>query len=67
MSVLTALNNTKNNENLTLHFMGKIFISYLTGLKFKIWRVTFLKSFLPLENFGMVFRFRAVDDLPRAH
>ena len=35
----------------------------------KIWRVTFLESFLPLKilNFGMVFGFRAIDDLPRAH
>ena len=24
---------------------------------YKIWRVTFLKSFLPLKKFGMVFRF----------
>ena len=32
--------------------MGKTY-----GIKFKIWRVTFLKSFLPLKNFGMVFRF----------
>ena len=32
----------KIKENLTLHHMGKIFISKLTGIKFKIWRVTFL-------------------------
>ena len=37
--------------------MGKFFISELTGLKFWIWRVTFLKRFLPLKNFGTVFRF----------
>ena len=36
---------------------GENFISQLTGIKFKIWRVTFLKSLLPLKNFGMVFRF----------
>ena len=47
--------------------MGKIFISWLTKITFKIWRVTFLKSVLSLKQFGMDFRFRAIDDLPRAH
>ena len=47
----------KSKETLTLHCMGKIFISLFTGIKFRIWRVTFLKSFLPLKHFGMDFRF----------
>ena len=29
----------KSKKNSTLHLMGKTFISYLTGIKFKIWRV----------------------------
>ena len=29
--------------------MGKIFIIYLTEIKFKIWRITFFKRFLPLK------------------
>ena len=37
--------------------MGKSFISLLTELKFNIWRVTFLKSYLSLKNLGMDFRF----------
>ena len=37
--------------------MGKTVINKLTGIKFKIWRVTFFKSYLPLKNFGMDFRF----------
>ena len=32
--------------------MGKIFM-----IKFNIWRVTFLESFLPQRKYGMVFRF----------
>ena len=47
--------------------MVKFFISYLTGMKIKVWRVKFLKSYLPLKNFGLDFRFRAIDDLSRAH
>ena len=56
-SVFTALNNAKSKENLTLHHMGKNVVSELTGIKFEICRVTFSKRFLPLKNFGMVFRF----------
>ena len=37
--------------------MRKIFIIKFAGIKFKIWRVTFFRSFLPLKNFGMDFRF----------
>ena len=43
----------KSKENLTLHHVGNFF----TKIKFKIWRVTFLKSFLPLKNFGIDFQF----------
>ena len=43
--------------------MGKIFI----GIKLKIWRVTFFKSFLPLKILGWTSGFQAIDDLPRAH
>ena len=57
----------KSKENLTLHHMGKLFISYLSGIKFKIWRVTFFKSIFPFKNVGMSSGFRATDDLPRAH
>ena len=54
--LITALNTIKSKENLTVHHMRKL-ISSLSVIKFKIWRVTFLKSFLPLKHFGMVFRF----------
>ena len=50
-------NAMKTDTKLTLHHTGKIFIIYLVKIKFKTWRVTFLKSFLPLTKFGMVFRF----------
>ena len=42
---------------------GEIFISLITGIKFKIWRV----SFLPLKILGLSSGFRTRDDLPRAH
>ena len=58
VSVLTALNNIKSKENLTLHHTEKTFISELDGIKFKIWRATFFNCFLPLNIFGgMDFRF----------
>ena len=37
--------------------MEKIFISYLTEIKFETRRITFLKKFLPLRNYGMDFLF----------
>ena len=43
----------KTDPKLTLHHMGKNCISELTEIKFKIWRVSFFKSFLPLRNFGI--------------
>ena len=46
----------KTDKKLTLHNIRKIFSIELTGMKFKIWRVTFFKSFLPLKHFGMDFR-----------
>ena len=52
-----SFNAVKTDTKLTLHHMGKIFIIYLTKIKFKIWKVTFFKSFLPLKCFGMDFRF----------
>ena len=47
MLILNQNNNKKNNtktadSKLTLNHMGIFFISYLTELKFEIWRVTFL-------------------------
>ena len=57
VSIFNALNKIKKGEHFTLHNMGKVFISQLTGIKFKIWRVTFLKSFLLPKDFEMVFRF----------
>ena len=45
--------------------MGKIFIIKLIKVKFKIWRVTFLKSFFTIKKAGMDFHAR--DDLPSDH
>ena len=36
-------------------------------IKFKIWRITFLKSVLPLNNWEWTSGFHTRDDLPRAH
>ena len=47
--------------------MEEIFIILLNGIKFKIWRVTFFKSFLSLKILGWYSGFRATDDLPRSH
>ena len=41
-------NAVKSDTKLTLHHMRIFFIISLTKIKFKIWRVTFFKSFLPL-------------------
>ena len=58
LRLFSPLNNTKKQQKkLTLHHMGKFFISLLTGIKFKILRVTLLKSFVPLKNFETVLRF----------
>ena len=59
------------NTKLTLHHMWNIFIIQLTKIEFKIWRVTFFKSFLPLIYLGgggvWTSGFHAIDDWPRAH
>ena len=56
--------------------MWNIFIIQLTKIEFKIWKVTFFKSFLPLIYFGggggggggvWTSGFHAIDDWPRAH
>ena len=53
--------------------MWNIFIIQLTQIEFKIWRVTFFKSFLPLIYLGgggggvWTSGFHAIDDWPRAH
>ena len=45
------------DTKVTLHHIRKILLLNIK-IKFKIWRVTFLKSFfLPLKKFGMYFRF----------
>ena len=64
---VTALNNTKSKENLTLHHMGKSFSSKFIVIKFIIWSVAFLLRFLPLTILGWTYGFRTVDNLPRAH
>ena len=48
----------------TLYRMWNIFIIELIKIKFKIWRVTFLKSFLPLFFWGRGWTsgFHAIDD-----
>ena len=46
-----GLNAVKADTKLTLHHMGKLFIIYLIKIKFKIWRVTFLKSFFTIKTF----------------
>ena len=50
-------NAVNRDTKLTLHHMEKFFIILFTKIKFKIWRVTFLKRFLPLKMFGMDFWF----------
>ena len=57
----------KTDTKLTLHHMGIFFIIYLIKIKIKIWRITFLKSVLPLKNGGWTSGFHARDDLPLAH
>ena len=57
LSIFVLFNAVKTDKKLTLHHMGKNFMVKLTKIKFKIWRVTLLKSFLPLNVFGMDFRF----------
>ena len=54
----------KTDTKLTLHHMWNIFIIELTKIKFKIWRVTFLKSFLSLffGGRGLTSCFHAIDD-----
>ena len=47
--------------------MGKIFVIQFTEMEFIIWRVTFLKSCLPLRNYGMDFRFFRTTVLERVH
>ena len=46
----------KRDSKSTLHHMVKCLVSYLTEIKFKIWRVTFLL----LRSFGMNFRFSGI-------
>ena len=53
-------NAKKTVSKLTLHHMGKIFNIRFGKIRFGIWRVTVLKSFilfLPRENFWMDLRF----------
>ena len=46
---------------------GESSIIQLTKLKFKIWRVTVLKSTLPLRNYEIDFSFLRITDLWRAY
>ena len=43
-------NAVKTDTKLTLHHMRKMFIISLTKIKFKIWRVTFLKGFFTIKK-----------------
>ena len=43
-------NAVKTDTKLTLHHIGKKIIIQLIKIKFKIWRVTFLKSFFTIKN-----------------
>ena len=67
MSVFTALNTTIKQREFNITPYGENFISYLTQIKFKIWRVTFLKSFYHLKRLGSTSVFLATEDLPRVH
>ena len=50
------MTNTKEPKlNITPN--GKIFVSLLSEIKFKLLKVTFFKSILPLRNHGMDLRF----------
>ena len=59
--LILSLFNIKRKENKLkinkIHHMGKDFISYLIEIKIEIRRATFLKSTLPLNEYGMDFRF----------
>ena len=65
--LVCIFNAVKTDTKLTLYHMGKLLIIKLTKIKFKIWRVTFFKSFLPLNFLGWTSGFRAIDDLLRVH
>ena len=52
MSVFTAVINTKKQRKFNITPYEENCVSQLTKIKFKIWRITFLKSFLPLKHFG---------------
>ena len=39
------------------HISSFILFNFSTEIEFKMWRVTFLKSFLPQRKYGIVFRF----------
>ena len=60
------INAVKTDTKLTLHDMGKILL-FNINIKFKIWRVTVFKKYLPLTNLGCTSDFRTRDDLPCAH
>ena len=53
-SVFTAINNTKmqrNGPGINITRYGEVFISKLTEIKLKHWRVTVLKRFFTAEKF----------------
>ena len=49
LCVFNALNNTKKQRKFNITTYGENFYQLFNGIKFKIWRVTILKSFLPLK------------------
>ena len=55
---------SENRLKINITPYGEIFYrDLLTEIKFKIWRFTFLKSFLPLKNYGMDFGFPAIMEI----
>ena len=60
-------NAVKTDTKLTLLHMRKNVISKLTGIKFKIWSVTFLKSLQQLKKMEWTSGFRVINNLPHAH
>ena len=57
----------KTDSKVTLHHMEKIFVIQLTEIKFKIWRVTFLGSFLPQKIMGWTSGFPEITETSSAH
>ena len=66
-TVISALNNTKRIENVTLDDIGNILLVKLPRQNFKIWRVKSLKCVLALKTLGWTSGFRAISNSARLH